>query len=136
MTASRALLLPVLAVLGLGLVGCGSGGTSATDRACSARDDLSTSVQKVVTDLKAGNLGDAKDQLGDVKSKVSALGDAVGDLGSQEKDELQPQVQQVQDDLKALTGASSLTELRTAFTTLNTSVTALVNDLGTDLKCS
>lgn len=136
MTASRTLLLPVLAVLGLSLVACGSGDTSATDRACSARDDLSTSVQKVVSDLKAGNLGDAKDQLSDVKSKVSALGDAVGDLSSQEKNELQPQVQQVQDDLKALTGVTSLTELRTAFTTLNSSASALVKDLGTDLKCS
>ncbi|WP_017936383.1 hypothetical protein [Nocardioides sp. Iso805N] len=136
MTASRTLLLPVLAVLSLGLVACGSDDTSATDKACSARDDLSTSVQKVVTDLKAGNLGNAKDQLSDVKSKLSALGDAVGDLKSQEKDELQPQVQQVQDDLKALTDVSSLTELRTAFTTLDSSASALVKDLGTDLKCS
>ncbi|WGL50706.1 hypothetical protein P5P86_12105 [Nocardioides sp. BP30] len=118
----------------LALAACG--GDSATDRACAARDDLSTSVQKVITDLRKGNVGDARDQLGDVRAKVSALGDAVGDLSAQERDRLQPQVTDLQDQLKALPDAGSLAELRTAIGRLNTSASTLLSDLGTDLTCS
>jgi hypothetical protein len=131
-------LLVAVVALAVLLAACGSGSSSgsATDRACSAKDDLSASLRKVGQDAKAGNLGDALDQLSDARTKASDLASAVSDLTAQEKTRLQPQIQAFQEDLKALGDVRSVSDLRSALTALQASSTRLTNDLDEDLDCS
>jgi hypothetical protein len=128
-------MLAVLPAVMLALQGCGGDDASATNRTCAAKDDLSASIRTVVDDVRAGNLGDARDHLDEVRSRASDLGSAVSDLGSQERDRLQPQVDKVRDELKDLTSATSLSELSSGVTTVTSSASALFSDLGDDLSC-
>ena len=129
--------LAVVSVLLLGLQGCGSGsdGPSAKDQACTAKDDLSTSIKTVVDDVKAGNLGNARDHLGAVRSSASDLASAVSDLGSQQRKTLQPQVDEIRGELESLSNATSLTELSAGVSALTSSASTLFSDLGDDLGC-
>src|SRR5580765_6124734 len=94
--------------------GCGTDEKSASEQVCDARKDLSDSVDKVADEVKAGNLGDAKDDLAAVSSSFADLASAFGKLTDQQKSDLQQQVDKLKSDANALTDASTKDELSSA----------------------
>jgi uncharacterized protein (DUF3084 family) len=135
MAASRTFLLPSLLVVALTLPACGGGGDSSTDQACAAKDDLSHAIQKVVDDVKAGNLGDATDDLATVRTRAADLKKAVADLSSEERKKVQPQVDSLEQQVQGLRGVTSLTQLQTQVTAISGSASDLLDKVGEDLSC-
>lgn len=135
MAASRTFLLPSLLALVLTLPACGGGADSANSQACAAKDKLSGAIQKVVDDVKAGNLGAATDDLAAVRSHARDLRKAVSDLGPKERQKLQPQVDSLEEQVQGLRGVTSLTQLQTQVTAISGSASDLLDQVGNDLSC-
>src|SRR3954462_14219060 len=73
--------------------GCGGDDTpSAKSQACTAREDVRHAVDAVGDDVKAGNFGQARDDLTQVRSSLQALTTAHANLKAQERAALQPQI--------------------------------------------
>jgi hypothetical protein len=122
-----------------GVTGCGgssSSAPSAADNVCAARTDVRNAVSKVADDVRAGNLGDAKKALTGVETAVDNLRSAVTELGAEERDKLQPQVDKLRTDLNQLKSASSVSQAQTAAATAASDLGTLVETIGTDLGCS
>jgi hypothetical protein len=133
MTAFRVLSMPALALV-LVLTAC-SGDSSAADDACAAKDELSQAIRKVVDDVRAANLGDARDDLEVVRARAADLRDALSDLAEKQRDRLRPQADQLKDDLEQLRNASSLDDLRAGLASAASSASDLVSRLDADLDC-
>lgn len=116
------------------LVGCGED-DSAAAQVCDDRAALSSAVQTVVDDLGAGNLGDAKEHLAQVRTAFDDLAASIDALAAEEKEDLQPQVEQIKADLEAAGGTGSLTELQTSWTIITRGVAGLIADVADDLDC-
>ncbi len=116
------------------LVACGED-DSAAAAVCDDRAALSTAVQAVVDDLGAGNFGDAKEHLADARAAFDDLAASIGELAADEKEDLQPQVDQIKADLEAAGGVGSLTELQTSWTIISRGVAGLIADVADDLDC-
>ena len=139
-------LLAALALAAATLAGCGdddgsgnssgSADSAATEAVCTARTDLTDALNTVVDDAKAGNFGDARQHGTDVRTSADQLKTAVGDLGQDERDKLQPQVDQLTADLQKVTDATSLAELQATLVTVRTELGELVDTLKSDLGCS
>jgi phage shock protein A len=125
-------------LVAVGVAGCGSSNSSASaeDKVCAARADVRDSLAKVADDVRAGNLGDAKDALGDVQTAVDGLKSAIAELGAQERDKLQPQLDQLRTDMDHLRAANSLSAVQAAAATAAMHLATLVSSIQSDLNCS
>src|SRR4051812_18079334 len=97
-------------IAGLSLLGCSSK-SSAADRVCDARADLRTSLSKAVDDVKAGNFGQARDEVADARTAFDDLTKAASDLKGETAQEVQPQVDQLRASVSQLTDVTSLAQL-------------------------
>jgi outer membrane murein-binding lipoprotein Lpp len=129
-----ALLFASVVVSAAAVAGCSE--ESAADQVCDARDELRQSVDEVADDVASGNLGDAQDSLEGVRDSFDDLRDAAGDLGAEERQALQPQVDQLQDDLSAIADSTDLEELQSSFETVSDDVQAMVDQVSDTLDCS
>src|SRR5689334_23205013 len=77
----RGVALTVVFVAVLTACGDDSGGSNAQDQACNARSDLRSAVNDVVTDVRNGNFGAAKDGVSDIGNAFDELQSSLQDLG-------------------------------------------------------
>jgi len=104
-----AMLVPGL-VAGVSLLGCSSK-PSAADRVCDARAELRSSLSKAVDDVKAGNFGQARDEVADARTAFDDLTKAASDLKGETAEEVQPEVDQLRTSVSQLTDVTSLAQL-------------------------
>lgn len=129
----------LLVVAALALTACGhsdSDAASANAAACAAKDDLAASVQTVVNDLKAGNLGDARSHLPEVQTRASDLKSAISDLSRSEQQQLDPLTTKLDTAIDNLKSATNLRDLRTALAEVTIDLANLLDQLRSDLQCS
>jgi hypothetical protein len=110
--------------------------TAGVQAVCDARSQLSTDYDALVNDLKAANLGDAKNQLQAVSADVDAVATAIQGLAADKKAAVQPHVDALQSTLGSLGQAGSLSELATGINTAKEQFTAVLDSLGQQAGCS
>jgi len=115
--------------------GCGSS-KSASNKVCDAGSDLRQAVTKVTDDLAAANLGAARDDLGAVKDAFGHLQDAAGELKTEAKQAISPSVDAVSSAITSLTNAQSFADVKTAATSVASSLQSLYTQITDTLKCS
>lgn len=118
-----------------GLVACSSDDDSAADQVCDERADLQEDLDEVAADLRAGNLGEARDSLDDVRSSAQELVDAVADLGAEERRQLGTDLDELQTDLDSLGTSDGLSGLEQAFESVRDGVQGSLQSLQGDLRC-
>ena len=70
--------------------------------------DFTSSVNKLVDDVKSGNFGNAKDQFSNVESSFQALEKSVKNLSSTKKSSVQSELDSVKGTLDDLGSAGSI----------------------------
>ncbi len=136
-TIKRASASLAVAAISIGLLGA-CGGTSeatATQHVCSARADLHTAVDNVVTQLKSLNFGQAKDDLANVNKAFDDLRKSVNELASDQKKTLSPQVDALKEDLANLKNVSSLSELSAGWDKVTSQFQSISSEISGTLKC-
>jgi uncharacterized phage infection (PIP) family protein YhgE len=134
MSQSRGVASLLAVVLLLAAAGCADD-ESASDRVCDARSELRDDLQAVVDDVSEGNLGDAQDGLDDVQSAYDDLASAVGDLEGEQREALEPEVDQLESEVAELGDADSLDELGAGVESVLDSAESIVQDVGEALDC-
>ena len=122
---------------------CGSsGGSSSSDSTesaqktvCSNADDLKTSVNKLVDDVKSGNFGDAQDQVSTVKSDFQALEKSAQDLASSKKSAVKDDLDQVKGTLTDLSSANSTEEIQSTLNTAKKELDSTVDAVKKTVNC-
>ncbi len=127
--------LLVVGLLAVTAAGCGSDSTSPQQQACDDSATLKDSVQKLVDDVKQGNLGDAKDQVSTVKTDFEAFTASVKDLAETEKSAVQDDVDTIKSTLGDLTSASSLSDVEGTLTKARSQLQSAVDDVTKTLSC-
>jgi hypothetical protein len=118
--------LAILATLAaLGLASCGDDDQSsveaARDEACDARSEVRDGLDAVAEDIRAGNLGDAQDDIAALRDDLVELGTAVADLTEEQRAAVQPQVDAISDALGAIS-LDDLGSVEAAFDTVRAEV--------------
>lgn len=128
----------VTLLVAVGATGCGSSNSAPTAEAkvCAAQADVRDALSKVADDVRAGNLGKAKDALGGLQTAAGGLKSAMAELGAQEREKLQPQLDKLRTDVDQLRAANSVAQVQTAAATAATDLSTLVSSIETDLNCS
>jgi cytochrome c556 len=138
MRSSRIAALSLALVLGVSA--CSSSSTPAAPTAeqqvCDARAALSTSFQKVVDDIAALNLGQAKADFATVKTDVAALLTATQGLAAEKKAAIEPQVAAIQESVAALASVASIEELTAGIEAVTTQVGGVVQTLAATAQCT
>jgi hypothetical protein len=120
------------------LAACGDSDSSsptAEEQVCSAEAALSASVDQVAEDVKALNLGQAKDGWQSVRDDAAQLLDAVGGLASETQSELKPLVEELQTTVSSVTDATSLEELGSTLDSAEQQLNQIVSTATTSLDC-
>jgi len=128
--------LVLTALVAASLAGCGDDGPSAAERVCDARSGVRQAVADVAADLRAANLGAARDGVDEVRASLDELTDAVGDLRGEQREELEPLVAQIRADVAALTSVEALGDLGARFDALRTDVEILFGAVAEILDCT
>ena len=102
---------------------------------CDARADLKDSVDQVATDVRAANFGDAKDSISQVGDAYDQLAASVGDLGEEQRDALEPQVEAFKSDLTSLQDAESLSDVTGGLDAAVTQAETIYTDVADTLSC-
>ena len=74
-----------------------------SQQVCSNASDFTSSVNKLVDDVKSGNFGNAKDQVSNVESSFQALEKSAKNLSSTKKSSVQSELDSVKGTLDDLT---------------------------------
>jgi cytochrome c556 len=123
-------------VMFLAAAACGgSSSKSASQQVCDARSDFSSAVSKVGDDLGAFNLSAASSDASTVQSTFNTLVDSVNKLTQEQRQKLQPQIDQVKSDLSSFSNVGNSDELKSAIDTTKSDVQAVVDGVQGDLSC-
>src|SRR5262245_46900680 len=102
---------PLLLLVLLGLAACGGDdqtpAEAARDDVCDVRGDIRDGLDEVATDIRAGNVGEAQEEVADVREDIAELTTAVGSLAQEQRAAVQPQLDAISEAL----GAISLDDL-------------------------
>lgn len=128
-------LLLATAALAVTVAGACGDDQSPEEAFCDARDDLSSSVQSVVDDARAGNFGEAQDGLDDVEAAADEVAETGEDLGADTRAEVQGDVDELRSTLDTLGAASSLEELGASLEDATASIDGIVDALGNTVDC-
>jgi uncharacterized phage infection (PIP) family protein YhgE len=128
--------LCVLAFVGLLLAACGSPSTSASQKVCNDRAQLSSAVTTVIDDLHSGNFGKAKDDVPAIRDALNSLSQSAQTLKSEESQSLSPQIDNLKETVANLKGSSSLSDLQSGFNSLKSQVQSISNQISQTLKCT
>jgi hypothetical protein len=112
------------------------GNPGAAAAVCTSRNDLSTAIQQLETNVKAANFGAARDNLNQARTAATNLKTAAGNLVSEQRQKIQPQLDQIQSDLSSLTSVSGLAHLATTALSIQTQLDSALNTIRSDLSCS
>lgn len=130
---------------GLALAGCSSSPSkssfhestaTATQKVCQSRSQLTNTVSTVVSDVQAGNLSKAKDEIPAVKHAYKELHKNVGQLKTAQKNTLTPKVNQLKSTISGLKNSSSLSALSSGIDSVQSQVQALETEIQSTLSCS
>jgi hypothetical protein len=122
-------------VLMMALLGCSSK-ESASDEVCDARAELRTSLSVAVDDVKAGNLGAARDSATQARTAFDDLTKAAGELKGETAQEVQPEVDQLRANVDQLTDVTSLQQLSTQVQSILDDVGGILGKVSDRLDCS
>jgi len=127
----------VLLVTTLGAACSSDGGSapSAEEKVCTDADNLKRAVSQLVDDLKAGNFGNASDQVSNVQSAFKALESSAKDLASDKKTSVQQDVSEFKATLGDLTSASSLADIQSTLDQAGSQLKKTANALTKTLSC-
>jgi hypothetical protein len=117
------------------LFGACSDDPSAEERVCSARTDLRDAVDAVVVDVRAANFGEASDGIAAVNEAYDELVSALGDLGQEQREALEPDVERIGADIEALPDAQGLDELGSSIDAILTGVQGIYDEITATLNC-
>jgi uncharacterized protein (DUF3084 family) len=130
--------VPVVALAGTVLVAASlwaCGDDSASSQVCDARRDLEESVSEAADAAAAGNLDDAGDELDDVREDYDELQSALGELSEDERQELAPQVDDIEAQIGDLGDAESLEDLGARADDLLDDTGSILGQITDDLDC-
>jgi gamma-glutamylcysteine synthetase len=126
----------LVAVVFLTGAACSSGSSkSASQQACEARSDFSSAASKVADDLRSFNLGQAQSDASDVQSTFNTLVDAVNKLTQEQRQKLQPQIDQVKSDLSSFSDVTNSDELQSSIDATKSDVQSAIDAVQSDLSC-
>lgn len=137
----RTVLVPSVLVAVMAVVGaaCGSsGGSSASsqqDAVCKDASTLQSSIDKLVTDVKNGNFGNAKDQVTTVQFDFGSLRSSMKSLASSKKQTVQNDIDSVKKTLDGLQSATSLSDIQGTLSKAKSQITDSLDSLSKTLKC-
>ena len=137
----RTVVVPSVAVALLTVFGaaCGSSGGSSSksqqDAVCKDASTLRSSIDTLVSDVKAGNFGNAKDQVKTVQSDFESLQKSAKSLATSKKKTVQSDIDSVKSTLDGLKSASSISDIQSTLTTAKTQIKNSVDSLTKTLKC-
>jgi uncharacterized phage infection (PIP) family protein YhgE len=136
----------VAVAAGMMLAGCSSSSSTTTtttkpaatsaDKVCKSKTHLDNEVAKLTSDVKAGNFGQAKDDLAGIKTALQKLVKHVDDLKAEQKQALSPKVDQLKSTISGLTNPSSLSDLKTGIESVGTQLQALNSEVSSTVSCS
>jgi len=126
----------IAVAIGSSVAACSSSGSkSASQQVCDARSDFSDAVSKVADDLRALNLGQARDDADAVRSTFDKLADSFKQLTQEQRDRLQPQIDKVKSDVSSFSDVRSVDEIRSSLDSTQSDVKTVVDAIQSDLKC-
>ena len=126
----------IAVAIGSSFAACSSSGSkSASQQVCDARSDFSDAVSKVADDLRALNLGQARDDADAVRSTFDKLADSFKQLTQEQRDRLQPQIDKVKSDVSSFSDVRSVDEIRSSLDSTQSDVKVVVDAIQSDLKC-
>jgi hypothetical protein len=125
----------VLVAGSLVAVACSSSGKSASQQVCDDKAAFSSSVQQVGNDIRALNLGQAKDSAQKAVDAFNALVDSVKKLTNEQRSSLSPQVDSIQSDVSAFTDVNNASELSSALDRTRSDAQSAVDAIQSDLSC-
>jgi len=108
---------------------------SAEEQVCSSRTDLRDAVDAVVADVRAANFGAASDGIPAVNEAYDELVSALGDLGQEQREALEPDVESIGADIEALPDAQGLDELGSSIDAILTGVQGVYDEITATLDC-
>jgi cytochrome c556 len=114
---------------------CGGSSKSASQQACDARSDFSSAVSKVADDLRSLNVGEARTDASDVQSTFNTLVDALNKLTQEQRQKLQPQIDQVKSDLSSFSNVTNSDELQSSIDNTKSDVQSAIDAVQSDLSC-
>ena len=119
---------------------CGSSGSSSAskspqDAVCSDASTLKASVEQLVSDVKKGNFGNAKDQVTKVQADFKALTTSTKSLATSKKSSVQSDLDTVKATLSGVTSAGSLADIQSTLKTAQSQITDSVDSLTNTLSC-
>jgi outer membrane murein-binding lipoprotein Lpp len=131
------------AVAGMALAGCSSSSkpshhestATATQKVCQSRTQLSNTVSTVVSDVQAGNLTKAKDEIPAVKHAVKELHKNVDSLKTSQKNALSSDVNKLKSSVAGLKNAKSLSELSSGIDSVKSQAQSLETKIQSTLSC-
>jgi hypothetical protein len=92
-------------------------------------------VSQVGDDLRSLNLGDARSNAETVQSTFSALVDAVNKLTQEQRQKLQPHIDQVKSDLSSFSNVENADQLQSSIDATQSDVQAAIDAVQSDLSC-
>jgi hypothetical protein len=114
---------------------CSSSGKSASQQVCDDKSAFSSSVQQVGNDIRALNLGQAKDSASKAVDAFSALVDSVKKLSEEKQQSFSPQLENIQSDVSAFTDVNNASELSSALDRTRSDAQSAVDAIQSDLNC-
>jgi peptidoglycan hydrolase CwlO-like protein len=108
---------------------------SASDEVCDDRADLRDRMGEIADDLAAGNLGDAEEALGDAQDDLDELKSSLDDLSAEQRQELEPEVAELETQVNALTEAESVDDLSARAGDVADTAESILGQIGDSLSC-
>ena len=108
---------------------------SAQEQVCDARSDLRDALDEVSEDVRAANLGDAHEALGEVGDAYDELTAALENLAQQEREALGPEVEALQSDIQSLRDVQSLDQLRAGLDAVMSQAQVIYDEITDTLSC-
>jgi cytochrome c556 len=124
-----------VAVMLLTGAACGGSSKSASEQVCDARSDFSSAVSKVGDDLRSFNLGDARSDVDTVRSTFSSLVEAFNKLTQEQRQKLQPQIDQVKSDLSSFSDVENSDQFQSSIDATRSHVQSAIDAVQSDLSC-
>jgi gas vesicle protein len=114
---------------------CSSGGKSASQQVCDDKSAFSSSVQQVGNDIRALNLGQARDSASKAVDAFNQLVDSVRKLSDEKRQSVSPHLDNIQSDVSAFTDVNNVSELSSALDRTRSDAQSAVDAIQSDLNC-
>jgi uncharacterized phage infection (PIP) family protein YhgE len=127
----------VVAVLTITTVACGSDDDASTkqEQFCDDASSFESAVSQLVDDVKAGNFGDAKDQLSKVESRFSSLQSSAKHPASDTRSTVEGQLDDLKSTLQGLTSVGSLGDIESTLNEAGSQLQDALSSITDALSC-